>query len=170
MFDAASFIGKVKTLISDANATTTSATGISYVLQLKVRSFYNGVEGLADSLPIPKTFYPAVVVELSSKSEDFWEVGNSARRKMDVRFNIVSITDFGAGTTTPTVNAQENAMLEAVKLSQNIEGLIRTKTSLSLPAYVLFCNVESTEYGVTKREEIYNAMVRTKCVAQIMST
>jgi hypothetical protein len=167
-FNASSFIGSVENLVSKNN-TTTSSYDISSGLVSRVVTFHKGTKDMYARIPIPKTLYPAVIVEMNGKEEEFSMLGNN-KRQINVNFSVVSIIDYGAGTTTEATNARETSNLEAVKLSQNIEALIRAYPRLSQTSLVMKTDIVSTEYSViAKDDSTYNSIAKTNCIAQCLS-
>lgn len=167
MFDATSFIGTVENLIIKNN-TTTSSYSLITGLKEKIRKTFKGCSGLSENLPVPNTMYPAVFVELNTKGEHFADIGTSARRRMEVHFSIIGVTNYGAGTTLEPAQARENANHEAMILCNNLESLIRNFPKLSSPSYVSQCNIESTEYA--NNDSTYNCLAKINCMAECWST
>lgn len=166
-FDASSFIGSVENLMSKNNSTT-SSYDISSGLSSRVLSFHKGTKDMHARIPIPKTLYPAVIVEMNGKEEEFSMLGNS-RREIRVNFSIISVIDYTTITNDAT-SARETSNLEVVKLSQNIEALIRAYPRLSQTSLVMKTDIVSTEYGViAKGDSTYNSIAKTNCIAQCLS-
>lgn len=156
--DLTSILDSIKNLL-EKNNTHTSSYYIGDGLNGKVKSFYSGINGMNESTPIPLSLYPAIFVELNRKSENYERLGSANRRDVDIEINIIPITNYGAGSSSQSIS-RKNADYECIRLSQNIEELIRNKISLSnTVSWVL----TSTDYNyrTQNQDNTYN------CVSKI---
>lgn len=150
----------------DENNTTTATYNISASLSsAKVKTVYKGVAGMHESFPVPSTMYPCVFVELVDKSEEFRELGQSARRWVDITFDIVPVTNFGMGQTGVDRTASD---VEIVQLTQNIEALIRSKVTLS--GTVDMCLITNTDYSVKVSNDTYNGVSKIRLSCKKLTT
>ncbi len=161
--DMVSLLTSMENLL-EKNNTTTSSNDVSASLNKRVQGFYKGVRGFSDNIPIPRTLLPAVCVELDAKTEELPFMGGNAVRDMDVTFDIVPITGYGAGVS----EGLENSDLELIRLTQNIEGLIRTKITLSSTVESL--EITSTDFSVVvKSPDTYVSVARISLLAKLRS-
>lgn len=165
--NVSTFLTSVENLFHKNN-TTTSSYDISSGLSKRVLSFHKGAQNMYKNLPIAKTLYPAIIVELDGKSEEFGMLGNN-KRNIDINFSVIAITDYFSGPSDST-SGLESATIENIKLSQNVEALIRQYPKLSQTAIVMKTDIDSTSYGVVaKSDGTYNSISRTQCIAKILS-
>jgi hypothetical protein len=164
--DLASFAESIKSLLSDNN-TITSSTDISSGLAVRTQTFFKGLKDCHKYFPIQINQYPACVVEVESKPEEFRTLGNTAKRNMELKFNVVCITQYTSGAGA---DAMETAQMESLKLSQNVEGLFRNNVQLSLTSFVLDALVANTEYGILDRTSYYNCISNIEIKAKIYNS
>jgi len=158
-----SLLTSIENLV-DKNNTITSSYDISSTLQTRVQSIHKGVRGISESIPIPTHLYPAVIVEIDTKVEEFIVVGNSAKRDLDIVFGIVPIIHYGAGTA----EGRENSDMELILLTQNIENMLRQYISAS--ATVESLEIQSTDYSnVLRSPDIYNSVSRINILTKLKS-
>lgn len=150
----------VKNLL-DKNNTTTSQYDISANLERRVVETYKGVSGLYEHKTIPKNYYPCIFVELDSASEDIAELGNSARRDIKGTINIIAIT------MLEKFAGAETADIEIIKLSENIQKLLRNKITLS--GTVDYIEDLSVDYNVISKADIYNNISKITITFKILS-
>lgn len=151
--DLTSKLSSLKNLI-DKNNVTTSSDDISSGLVRRVRTTFKGVRGFAENNPIAKTQYPAVVVELSNKVEILPDIGNNTKRDMEVFYDIISIVDHVEVPGSGRSDSDD----EIVKLTNNIEALIRGKITLSTTCD--WCEIETTDYSNTYRDDTHVSVSR----------
>jgi len=150
----------------DENNTTTSTYNISASLSSsKVKTVYKGVAGMHESFPVPATMYPCVFVELVSKSEELNEIGRSARRWVDMTFDIIPVTNYGMGQSGVDRTASD---VEIIQLTQNIEALIRANITLS--STVDIAEIRDTDYSVRLSNDTYNAVSRIRLSCKKLTT
>lgn len=146
------------------NNTTTSSYDISSSLNTRVQSIYKGVRGFSETVPIPKNLYPAVCVEIDNKVEEFFVVGNTARRDLDIVFNIVSIVHYGAGI----LGGLETSDMESLQLTQNIENMLRQNISAS--GTVESLEIQSTDFSnIIKTPDTYNSVSKINILTKLKS-
>ena len=138
--------------ILSANNSVGGDYDISKNLNGRVKAIYKGVEGMHEEFPIMKTLLPCVFLEVANKQEVFGQLGNSAKRNMELSYTIVPYTSHGIGTGAEG-EARENASKEIIQLTDNIERLMRQNVNLS--GTVQRCHVTSTDYRSTVRESVY---------------
>lgn len=175
-FSVVNLMGTIENLLTKNNTNTAGSGGsldISDGLNNRVVSFYKGVQGLHEVLPVPKTLYPAVFIEMGPKGEDFGQLGNNAKRKMVMNVDIVPVTHLE--TTSVQGESRENANLEIITLSQNIEELIRNKVRLSTSSgksnLILNAKVLNSNYSVNLgQEQTYNNVSIISLEIEALST
>jgi len=164
-----SFLTDIESLLL-RNNTSTATYDVSASLNKRVQRFYKGTSGMYSRLPVIDDLYPCVFVEMDNKEEDWSQIGTSARRNMEIRFDIIPVVQYGMGATTDETTGRELSNLECIQLSQNIENLLRNKITLSQTS-VQWSMVESTDYSSTLNEEsTYNSMALLHCKAHVLST
>jgi hypothetical protein len=144
----------VKNLI-EKNNTNTSTYDISNGLQGKVKTISSSN---SEKQPILNLNYPAIFVEVKSESDDYYLIGNSNNRSVEVSLDIVSIVDFGIANN----NAREESDDELLQLTQNIQDLFRNNISVS--STVDSCLIENTDYDAEYAEDIYNSQSRISMI------
>jgi len=144
---AINILNSVKNLL-DKNNTTTSDYDISANLERRVVKIYRGVSNLYEHKTIPKNYYPCVFVELDSIREENAQLGNSAKRDVSGTINIIAVTmlEKPAGA--------ESADTEIIRLSENIQKLLRNKITLSNT--VDYIEDIAVDYNVITRADTYN--------------
>jgi hypothetical protein len=158
-----SFLSSTASILNDHNATGSTyfiASGCSKV----VGKFYRGVQGMHESIPVPLEIYPVVFVELNNTSNVLERLGNSNKRDVELGFDIVTVTNYGAGSNVEGY-AVENAYMENIVLTQNIETLLRNYLTLS--GTVSWVETFGTEYGTKSGENYCNVVSKIKCKAQL---
>ena len=146
------------------NNTTTSSYDISSSLITRVQTIYKGVQGFSENIPIPNHLYPAVIVEMANKAEEFVFIGNSAKRDMEITFSIVPIIHYGAGTT----GGLENSDMELIQLTQNIENMLRQNISAS--GTVESLEITSTDFSnIIRSTDTYNSVARINVLTKLKS-
>lgn len=162
--DLVSLVDSLENLLNKNN-TITSDYDISENLNTRVQKFYSGTDGLHDKSPVPINLYPVVFIELVNKVEEISQLGNSsAKRNMEINFNIVPVIYYGAGSEMEFVEGRIKANQEVLYLSQNIESLIRNNITLSNT--VDWVNIENTEYSISLNENAtYNMVSKINCKA-----
>ena len=153
-----------------SNNTTTSTHDISNGLTKRVQKFYKGAGGMNEVYPVPNVLYPVVFVELNSKSEDWAQIGRaSAKRNIILNCQIVCVTNYGAGTGTESTSGQESASYECIKLTQNIEKLLRNNIDLGLSAKGVQWNLNTDTDFTTRAGETFNSVSISRCQIKILS-
>lgn len=155
--DVVSLLGSIENLLIKNNTNTADNTTTGYYistdLQKKIQAFYKGVQGLHEVKPVNQLQYPCVFVEIDSQPEEFAQIGNSARRNIDINFDIVPVTMVAQPA------GAEAADQEVIQLAQNIQALIRKNVEWS--STVKHCNITNTEYSViSKSPDTYNNVAR----------
>ena len=153
----------MENLISKNN-TTTSSYDISSGLETRVQTIHKGVRGMAENIPIPNNLYPAIIVEIDSKTEEKILIGNTSKRDLDVTFGIIPIVHYGAGQ----VSGRETSNMELVRLTQNIENMLRAHISAS--ATVESLDIQSTDFSnIINSPDIYNSVARINILTKLKS-
>ena len=129
----------------DKNNTTTSSYDISSGLNVRVQQI---IRGDPEQKPIPNNMYPTVFVKLNGLAQEIGVIGNNAKREHEIVFSIIPITNYGASIGLDTAED------EIIRLSQNIETLIRNKITLS--STVDFVETIVTNYETIGEEETWN--------------
>ena len=159
-----SLLTSIENLVNKNN-TTTSSYDISSSLNTRVQSIHKGVRGFSESTPIPINLYPAVCVEIDNKIEEFIVVGNTARRDLEIIFNIVSITHYGTGIVG---DGRESGDLECIRLTQNIENMLRQNISAS--GTVESLEIQSTDFSnIIKTPETWNSVSKINILTKLKS-
>jgi hypothetical protein len=174
MLNLVSLLGTIQNLL-EKNNTTTSSFDISANLNKRIVSFHKGVEGMSEKLPIPNHLYPACFVELSSKTEDFADLGRRPKREAFIGFDIVLVTHYGIGSDRTSVSNRETAGLENLQGTQNIEYLLREKIHLSTTSsdtdnYVLQNLLPDTDYSTSYNEDTYNVVSKITNRSKILTS
>jgi len=159
--DLTSILGSLENLLHKNN-TVSSSSDISNSLNKRVQVFYKGSRGMSNKQPVPKTLYPCVFVELGNKTEEFITVGNNAKRDMNIEFDIVPVVDYGIGT----FDSRENSDIELIKLSQNIESLIRANITLSSTVHQALI-INSTYDVELKADDTYISVSRITLLTKL---
>lgn len=146
------------------NNTITSSYDISSSLNSRVKVIYKGVAGFSDTIPIPANLYPAVCVEINNKTEELFAIGRPGTRDLDINFNIVPIVHYGAGIT----EGRETSDLELIRLTQNIENMLRAHISASGTVETL--EIQSTDYSnILKSPDVYNSVSKINVLTKLRS-
>ena len=161
-FDIVTFSASLKNLVHKNN-TTTSSYNVSSSLKQQVKWVKVGYH---KDKPMTVVDYPCVWVEPRRKNDAFIEIGSTARRTMNLTFDIVAITQEGMGLT----NGREVADNEMLQLSTNIETLLRNYPKLSVTSQVMQSTISDVEWGVIESNETYNSMARIELNIEIKST
>ncbi|MDY6888137.1 MAG: hypothetical protein SVV88_10955 [Pseudomonadota bacterium] len=149
------------------NNTITSSYDISADLQNRVSKIYQGTQGMNQDFPMIETFFPAIFIEIDTKLEEISQLGKSARRDVEMSFDIVLMTYYGMGSGDEGVG-RENASKELLYLAQNVESLLRNKITLS--GTVDWSIIESTDYSSVVGDATYNSAGIIKLKAQKLTT
>ena len=158
-----SLLTSIENLVQKNN-TTTSSHDISSSLNTRVKVFYKGVTGFADTIPIPINLYPAVCVEINNKTEEMISIGRPGVRDLDITFSIVQIVHYGAGIT----DGRETSDLELIRLTQNIENMLRANISAS--GTVESLEIQATEFSnIVRSPDIYNSVSKINILTKLKS-
>jgi hypothetical protein len=163
--DLTAQITSLVTFLNDNNTTTSSNYISSSLSSSKVKTVYKGVSGMHQSFPVPATMYPCIFVELVSKTEEFRELGRSARRWVDITYDIIPITNYGMGQVGIDRTVSD---VEIIQLTQNIEALIRANITLS--STVDITEIKKTDYSVKISNDTYNAVSRIRLSCKKLTT
>ena len=171
MLDLIGFLGTVENLINKNN-TTTSSYNVSLNLKKKIAASYKGTSGMSGKLPVLISAYPVFFVEAKSAVEEFNCLGRSGKRQKEITYDIISVTHYACGSNTDDTRALEKAQLENLRMTQNIENLLRNYPKLSTTAaardnQVLKNDLNGTTYFIQENESTYNVMSRITCKALI---
>ena len=161
-FDILTFTDSLANLI-DKNNTTTSSYNVSLSLTSKVVRVRTGYHR---DKPIPNTDYPCIWVEPKRSSNEFNTTGRTALRDITLDYEIIAITNYGMGLE----DGRERADREMLKLSSNLEILLRNYPRLSTTSQVMSSLISDVEYGVIESNETYNSMARLNLNIKIHST
>ena len=112
----------LKNLISKNN-TNTSSYDLSDNLKQRVQFIYGSS---ANRVPTKNIDYPVVFVELGSLFDNHTELGNTARRDVELGFKITSVTDYGLATED-----FEDTDNEMIQLTYNLHNLLRNYVKIS---------------------------------------
>ena len=128
------------------NNTNTSDYDLSSSITSKVVT----VSGAnADKVATINIDYPAVFVKLNNHSDNHNELGNTARRDVDLEFRISCIMQEEA----VAIDNAENIDNENIQLTHNLQELLRNNVKISNT--VDWCTITGTDYPT--EEGIYNA-------------
>jgi len=161
-----SILGSVENLIIKNN-TITSDYDISEELQKRVKKVHKGVAGMHETFPILKSLQPVVFVEIESTSDNISQLGNSAKRNVELNFNIVSVVNYGLSVASEG-ESREKLSLESIRLSQNIETLLRNHITISNT--VDWCRIESVIYSTNIEETAYQNISIIPVNAELLTT
>ena len=145
------------------NDTDTSTYDVSKSLNQRVN--YTAV-GFHAKKPLRIDQYPAIFIEPGNRIEEFETASGSGNRNMTVPFNIVSITQYGAGQE----DGRNLADREMIQLSDNLSYLFRAYPRLSNTSYVLQAGIDGVEFGVEEYENTYNSISRISLQVRIKSS
>ena len=145
------------------NDTDTSSYDVSKSLNQRVN--YTAV-GFHAKKPLRIDQYPAIFIEPGNRVEEFETASGSGNRTMAVPFNIVSITQYGAGQE----DGRNLADREMIQLSDNLSYLLRANTRLSNTSYVMQSVIDGVEFGVEEYENTYNSISRISLQVRIKSS
>ncbi len=159
MFDIVGLMNSTKNLL-DKNNTNTSSYHISSSITTQVNQIIMGVDGSADNIPIPNNLYPAIIIELRNKKEEFAELGRTSRRNAILQVDIISIINFGIGEINlgGSGAGRQKSDMECIQLTQNIENLLRNYITLSSTVDSTLIN--NVDYGIKYNNDIYNSISR----------
>lgn len=160
--DLNSLLGTIENILK-TNNTNTSSYDVSNNLNKRVKVFHKGVRGLHETVPVQKSLYPAIFLELDTKEENFGLIGNTAKRDMEIKVDVIAVTDY------QSADKKEISDKEIIYLTQNIEEVFRNYTRLSTTATVLE-NISNTDYSVVNNESTYNCMSRMTLTIKAWST
>ena len=138
------------------NNTSTSSYNLKSGLNVGAQKIFTGARGLHEKMPVSFDVYPVIFVELGSKTESYNRMGSSGKRDVTIEADIVAVTQYGIGAGDENVGRQL-ADAECIKLTQNVEELIRNKIDLSLTCS--HCLIRNTQYAIgVGGEQTYNAV------------
>ena len=155
------------TNLLDKNNTCTSDYDISDGLVERVQRIISGKDGLHEALPMADVYKPIVFVELGHKSETFSQIGNSARRYIDIDYSIVIYTNYGM-LSDYYGNSRVNSDKENLILTQNIENLLRHHITLSNTVDQSL--IEGTEFSTESQEESFISVSTINLITKKLST
>ena len=141
------------------NNTTTSSLDVSAGLVTRV---YDIIGANSEKMPIMNILYPVVFVEVKREAEEFAQLGNSARRNVEIGIDVVPVIEYGLGITTAEINPKEENDDEIIKLTQNIQELIRNKITLSNT--VDSVRISETAYDAKYSDNVYNVQSRISLI------
>ena len=162
-----SVLTSLKELVRENN-TITSSYDISGSLNRRVTNVYQGVSSMHQHAPIPIRQYPVVFVEIGEDDETLTRLGANAKRDVEIRVDVVPVTNYGAGSGDE-LTALENAHMENVQLCGNLKTLFRNK--ITLTGTVAFVDVVRTEYATMDNDDqAYNIVSRIQLNLNIKNT
>jgi len=168
-FSLVTFLTSVENLLVKNN-TTGGTYFIGDGLFSKVLSFHKGANGMSEK-SLFSNQYPAIFVELVRKEENFSNMGNTGKRNLTIEVDIVPITEYGAGIGETGTSAKELAHLQCIRLTDNIEYLLRNKTNLSQTAIgVSYSRITDTRYLDNTRDSFFNCNSRIRLEVDIKNT
>ena len=147
--DLITFGDSLQNLINKNN-TTSSSFDVSGSLNERVTEV---IRGYHSAKPIPDFKFPLVYVELATKTEEFAQLGRTAKRNITLQYNIIGVTDYGLGLS----EGREAADDEMIQLSSNMEELFRNYPKLSNTAQVQSAIIDNVIYDVVEGDGTYNA-------------
>jgi hypothetical protein len=151
------------------NNTNTSSYDISKDMNIRVKRCFQGADGLHSQLPIQVDDYPVIFIELITQPEGLVQISNSPKRDVDIEFNIIPVTHYGASSQIVAPESVEAAHKELIILNRNIQNLLRNKITLS--STVNQSNIEGTAFGTSIREpQTYNVSSIIRLEAKKYST
>lgn len=160
----------LKNLLHKNNTTTatlpstTTTADISDGLKSRITGIQIGVDKCHENMPVPYTAFPLVFVEAVNTQDNFEQLGRTNRREIIVNWNIVGLTQYGIGSADER-KSRENADIEIMRLSENIETLLRNYISLS--STVDWCRIQNVNYNAKVRESTYNSSVSINLIAKV---
>jgi len=161
-FNIKTFSDNVVNILTNANTTTATIDISDGLTDKRVQSIKLGYHVNKSHLNI---LYPAIWIEPQSRSDQFAQIGNNAKRDMIVPFNIVAIVQTGLGS----INGRENSDSEMLQLSSNIETFIRNNIRLSSTSDVLQTLITNVNYDVTEDNDTYNSISIISCESKVLS-
>jgi hypothetical protein len=164
---ALNIVNILSTTVAWLKTHNSTTTGISKNLTKEVQNFYQGVEGFHNQMASDYEKYPIVCLEAVNDTEDWSALGNTARRWIDFNFDVVCITQLGAGADVEGYG-REKACNEIMRLTLNIKEFL--KTNISLSNTVEWQQPVSTDYNTTEGDNFYNYVSKISCHARILST
>jgi len=145
---------KVIDTLKGAN-TNTATTDLSGNLKKKVAKISGSN---AEKKPLLNIHYPALFVEVKNEVDDFYLMGNSENRDVEIGIDVVAVVDYGVGLS----DAREESDDELIRLSNNIQTIFRKNISLS--STVDSCLVANTNYEAEYVEDTYNSQSRISLI------
>lgn len=115
--------------------------------------------GDPSNIPIQVDNYPALMVQLLSKSEDFEQIGRRVK-DVTVSFNIYALVQLSRGS--------DESDLDVQNLARNIDTVFRANVTLS--GTVLFCNPISTQFDTAFSDGIYLSAALTVLECKLLET
>lgn len=161
-----SLTASLKALFAVNNTTTATYDLSENLTGKRVQTIISGVAGSHAEVPIPLVGYPAVIVEAATSAQEHTELGNNARRDIDIVWDVYAITHYGAGSGDERAGRQA-ADSEVLELTANMERLIRNNIRLSNT--VDWCIVETVDYGAQVGDKTYNAVAKMSIKAHVRS-
>jgi len=158
---------KLKTLINENN-TTTATYNLKAGLNRTVGRIYQGCKNMHDHVPLPAGVHHGIYVELDDVTEEPGTLGPTNKRDSVISFDIVPVTNYGAGSDVEGYAAQ-NAHMENIRLCQNLMYMFRNK--IDLTNTVAFQRSLRTEFAsLDNDDQAYNIVSRITIQAEVKNT
>jgi hypothetical protein len=149
------------TNLLNKNNTNTSSFDVSDGLNKRVQRCFKGTAGLSSDIPTLLDDYPILCVELVTTPEELVSIGNNPKRDVEINYDIIPITHYGASTELTAPQNVEVSHKELINLTSNIHDLIRNNITLS--GTVERMEIEGTDWGVSIGEPtVYNQASRIR--------
>ena len=117
--------------------------------------------GDPNNVPVQVTQYPAIFVQLSSKNEDFAQIG---QRKKDItlNFNVYGLVQLSTNS--------DSSDREIQNFARNIETVLRTANGVVLSNTVLYSNPKSASFDTAFKDGIWLSSVLIDLECKILTT
>lgn len=117
--------------------------------------------GDPNNVPVQVTQYPAIFVQLNSKSEDFSQIGQR-QKDITLNFNIYALVQKSTNSDSSDLDVQN--------LARNIETVLRTTSGVTLSQTVLYCNPKSCAFDSAFKDGIWLSAALIDLECKILST
>ena len=117
--------------------------------------------GDPNNIPVQVTQYPAIFVQLSSKAEDFSQIGQR-RKDVTVNFNIYGLVQLSTNS--------DSSDREIQNFARNIEQVLRTANGVTLSNTVLYTNPRSSTFDSAFKDGIWLSAVTINLECRLLET
>jgi len=164
--DNFAFILKLKNLF-DKNNVTTSSYDISDGMYKRVECIKTGVQG-SHKTPVPNIICPMIYLELKDKTEEFATACQGGKKLITLNYDIVPVVNYGFGFAENTVTGRDYSDIYLIKLTDNIESLLRDKPQLSITS-VNVSEIGSTEYDIMESNDTWNSVSKINLTVELLT-